>query len=135
LLPPRHRSEVTSNSTLALKALKFNLLGKDLKEGFMRTHRGLLDKVFSGEPFTSQKVAAFEQNLRSDPDAVTVDVWMTRVFFGHEKPSEKQYKFIQQFVRELAKEKKVSPREMQAAIWYGIKNETDYGERTELRAR
>jgi hypothetical protein len=122
-------SEVTSNSTLALKALKFNLLGKDLKEGFMRTHKGLLDKVFSGEPFTSQKVAAFEQNLRSDPDAVTVDVWMTRVFFGHEKPSEKQYKFIQQFVRELAKEKKVSPREMQAAIWYGIKNETDYGER------
>jgi Protein of unknown function (DUF3293). len=118
-------TELKANATLALKALAYKGAGKDFKEGFVGVHANMLKKVFAGEAeFGGLKVKDFALAQTTGIDAeqaVVADVWMGRIFFGKDKLSDNQYLFIRHFVRQLADEWKVTPRQAQAGLWYGIK--------------
>ena len=79
----------------------------------------------SGSVIKGQKVINFLDNILGDPNAVTIDTWMGRVFgfpigtgrslYAHE------IDFIEQAIRTMAADAGVSPREMQAGLWVGQK--------------
>ena len=83
--------------------------------------------------FRGQKVSAFQQNLidmfapgHADADAVTIDIWMMRAAgFENEAPSEAQYGWTSEVVRDVAKQLGWKPKEVQAAVWIAQKAETE----------
>lgn len=99
--------------------------------------RDLVQQVLDGRPIDTPKAGAFAKNIKGDPNAVTVDVWMTRAFYGGDIPrpgmparahniGRAQSEFLQEWVRQLAYSTGVAPREMQAAIWTGIRMEKEF---------
>lgn len=79
--------------------------------------RALLNLSLSG-----QKVSAFRANLLGDSEAVTIDTWMMRVFDkDHINPTAAEYDDLSRATRKVARDYGVSPSQMQAALWVGIK--------------
>lgn len=140
---------VSSNVTLALKAYRYMKEGRNfltLKpgEGFLPAVVGNLDRIAKGEPIAGRKLDNFAKAIIGDPDAVVVDRWMLRAFgyggtaakegqigrgtFGDvSAASAREYDLIEHAVKELAQEKGVTPRQMQAAIWFGQKEMEEAG--------
>ncbi len=85
-------------------------------------HLNNVCRALLGLPLSGQKVSAFQANLLGDQNAVTVDLWMMRVFNrDNEAPTPAEYEDISRATRKAAKEFGVSPAQMQAALWVGIK--------------
>ncbi len=85
-------------------------------------HLNNVCRALLGLPLSGQKVEAFQANLRGDQNAVTVDVWMMRVFNrDSDAPSAKEYEDLTAATRKVAKQYGVAPAQMQAALWVGIK--------------
>ena len=85
-------------------------------------HLNNVCRALLGLPLSGQKVTAFQANLLGDQNAVTVDLWMMRVFQrDNEAPTPAEYEDISKATRKAAKEFGVSPAQMQAALWVGIK--------------
>ena len=85
-------------------------------------HLNNVCRALLGLELSGQKVRAFQANLLGDQNAVTVDVWMMRVFNRDgDAPTAKEYDDISAATRKAAKEFGVSPAQMQAALWVGIK--------------
>lgn len=85
-------------------------------------HLNNVCRALLGLPLSGQKVSVFRANLLGDENAVTVDVWMTRVFNrSSDAPSAEEYKDISNATRKVAKKYGISPAQMQAALWVGIK--------------
>ena len=83
------------------------------------------DGRITGDVLSGQKVRAFLDNILGDPNKVTIDTWMGRVF-GFPIESNKQFNqfqidFIEQAITLMAERAGVAPREMQAALWVGQK--------------
>lgn len=83
-------------------------------------------RALSGEPLSGPKVSRFARALSGDPTAVTPDRWMARVFYPGYKgvPKEEMAQFMESWVRIEAQKLGISPRDMQAQLWEGIKLET-----------
>lgn len=121
-------STVKSNVTLALKAYMKVKAGEPVTEGFLPAVVKQINRVAAGQPLEGRKIDNFARALVGDPDAVVVDRWMLRAFgFTHDAPTPHEYDVIETAVKELAKQRKVSPRQMQAAIWFGVKNAAEAG--------
>lgn len=88
--------------------------------------RALVQRALDGLPIGTPKAGAFAKNIKGDPNAVTIDVWMTRAFYGRDRLKPAQSEFLQEWVRQLAYSTGVAPREMQAAIWTGVRMERDF---------
>ncbi|NDQ57359.1 MAG: hypothetical protein GZ088_09840 [Acidipila sp.] len=102
-------------------------------------HRFNLIRIVRGEKIEGPKVNAFQDNLLGDPEQVTVDRWMMRIFndstdmvngkcvhdsYNDKKedaPSPPEYRCIQSAIQDLAYKAGVQPRQYQAATWVGIK--------------
>lgn len=85
-------------------------------------HLNNVCRALLGLPLSGQKVEAFQANLRGDESAVTVDVWMMRVFNRDgDAPSAKEYEDLTLATRRVAKQYGVKPAQMQAALWVGVK--------------
>jgi hypothetical protein len=95
----------------------------------------------------SLKVLRFYQALMGDPNAVVLDRWMIRAMWPekirqlanqeglqYEKYAltESQYKMMERVVQQKARELGVTPRDLQAMIWVGMKRIEEGGE-TEIR--
>jgi hypothetical protein len=118
---------IKSNATLGLKAYRQWKAGEPF-EGFLPAVKKELNRVANGEPLSGRKLDNFRKALIGDPDAVVVDRWMLRAFgVKGNGATQAQYDLIEDAVRQMAKDKGVTPRQMQAAIWYGIKSQMEAG--------
>lgn len=126
-------STVKSNTTLALKAYGYLKSGKDLDtlkpgEGFLPAVLMNIKKAAAGERLAGRKIDNFAQAIQGNPDAVVVDRWMMRAFgFDKDAPTPHQYDVIEHAVKDLAQRQGVTPRQMQAAIWFSVKNKAEAG--------
>lgn len=125
---------VKSNVALALKAYEYHKTGVSFDnlpkgKGFLPAVVMNIKRVIAGEPIAGRKIDNFAKALKGDPDAVVVDRWMMRAFgFTAEKdvaPTAHEYDVIEHAVKDLAKKQGVTPRQMQASIWFSIKNKTE----------
>lgn len=95
-------------------------------DGVFATHRNNLERAALGMDFgeKSWKVRSFYKNLVGDPDAVTADGWIAKIFFGKNAiQSEEQYRFLEAWISQEARRLGVAPRDLQAALWVGAKFE------------
>lgn len=118
-------SSVKGNVTLALKALEQWRDGREFR-GFMGVVETMLRKVVKGEQFGGRKVQKFADALKGDLNAVVVDRWMLRAY-GIEKDivTNARYREIEAHIKQVAKREKLYPAQVQAAIWCGIKLDSD----------
>jgi hypothetical protein len=120
-------STVKSNTSLALKAYRQWKTGEDFN-GFLPAVIMELNRVKSGQPLAGRKLDNFRKAIIGDPDAVVVDRWMMRAFgIPKDAATPAQYDMIEQAVKELAMKQGVTPRQMQAAIWFGAKTAAEKG--------
>jgi hypothetical protein len=83
---------------------------------------GMLHDAVRGENFGGDKIQSFYRALRGEKDAVVLDRWMIRALglpASRSALSEPDYKLYSAIVRNLADDAKMSPRQLQAAIWEG----------------
>ncbi len=109
--------------------------------GEMQNHEMNCARVALGVPLSGPKVTAFYNNLTLSGDSdegVTVDTWMLRAFglrpmskaedytdspaeASGNAPSRWEYEAIQAATQQLALKHGLKPRQMQAAVWVGVK--------------
>jgi hypothetical protein len=123
---------VPGNLTQALKAYqayKNNIPFEALPEGKgvgMRTTIDNLYRAVAGQELSGPKVGSFSKNLKGDAEPVTVDRWMLNALglnpTGEEtSPSTKTYKFADYWLTQIAHEKGIEPRQLQAALWKAVR--------------
>lgn len=113
---------VAANVSLALKAFKQWKAGEEFK-GYLPAVIMQLNRAKAGQRLEGRKIDNFVRAVTGDPDAVVVDRWMMRAFgFVKDVPTPNQYDLIENTVKELAKAQGVTPRQMQAAMWFSTKN-------------
>lgn len=117
------RTPIIRNTFLASQLLHYihdGIICK-IKMAF-EAHLNNVCRAILGLPLSGQKVLSFQANLLGDKNAVTVDVWMMKVFaMDHDAPTTAEYDDIARATRKLAKQYGVSPAAMQATLWVGIK--------------
>lgn len=123
-----NNSTVKSNLTLALKAYaQWKVDPTQDIEGLMKTLLPNVKRAFEGD-LEGRKVDNFAKAILGDPDAVVVDRWMMRAFgFKGVAPTPSQYDIIEHAIVDMAKKKGITPREVQASIWFGVKEEMERG--------
>ena len=116
-------STVASNLTLALKAFQ-QYRNRQEFSGFMQPVIDNLNRAVAGEELSGPKVSSFSKNLRGDPEAVTVDRWISRVMgYGEKTLTGNEYKFIDYVLTQVAKQRGIEPRQLQAAIWKAARDQ------------
>jgi hypothetical protein len=123
-------STVKSNTTLALKAYAKIKAGEPVTDGFLPVVVKQINRVIQGEPLEGRKIDNFAKAIVGDPNAVVVDRWMLRAFgfMNHDAATPHEYDVIEHAVKELAQKKGVTPRQMQASIWFSVKNQAEKGQ-------
>lgn len=116
-------STVKANCTLALKAYNQVKNGQEV-EGFLSLVKQNISRILSKRRPSGPKVGAFADALLGDEDAVVVDRWMMRAY-GFPNITPKRIKTIVEDVKIRASEAGVTPRQYQAAVWFGIKAEQE----------
>jgi len=112
---------VRGNVTLAMKAYMQYTAALPFV-GYLPVVVANLERAASGQKLSGIKVHHFHQAIVGDPDAVAVDRWMLRAY-GIDKTTPARMRAIIVHVRASAKRLGMSPRELQAAIWTGIKGQ------------
>ena len=117
-------STVSSNLSLALRSYAAYKTGGEFP-GMMGSVRKLVDLAIAGEPFpeTAPKVTNFSAALTGKVDAVTVDRWIARALGFGDKPTKQQYAYMDHMISQIARQRGIDPREMQAALWKAAKDE------------
>lgn len=83
--------------------------------------RNVIRVWHEGLPPSGPKCSAFAAAILGDGEAVTVDRWMYTAWYGRETGTEAQRELIALWVRLLAQEVGRTPRDVQAAVWCGVK--------------
>jgi hypothetical protein len=128
--------DVPANSVLALRAYDEARAGRAITQG-SGPQTEAAEKVMSGTPWDGRKTNSFYSNMLKHIDnkkyrkefgnrEVTVDIWMMRMFgFTGKSPTEAQYNYIENQIRELARQLGWEPEEVQAAAWVALKAESE----------
>lgn len=125
---------VKSNATLAAKAYRQWKAGEPF-EGYRPVVKLQLERVARGEDAGGRKITEFAKALSGDPEAVVVDRWMLRAFgFNKDAATDRQYDLIEQVIRDLAKKLDKTPRQVQAALWFEVKNRTELATKGRIEA-
>lgn len=78
----------------------------------------------NGQPFGGRKVANFARAIKGDDQAVVVDMWMLRAFGiwqDNVTPSKREYDNIEHYIFSTCMKHNMTPVQMQASIWTGIR--------------
>lgn len=129
------KNSVPSNYTVAVKAA-YALAKGDVLPGHMYLKQDELTAALRAKQFTQDlakvgnKVEAFHHNLSDAtfndnrwPDAVTVDLWISRYLFDKDGVSGRQYEFASEWIRSLTRAYNerhgadLLPRQVQAMLW------------------
>ena len=123
------RYNITMNIKKAMlyqRALEGGWLGR-LYDDF-DAHLNNCCRALIGMPLSGPKVTAFQSNLNGHETNVTVDTWIMRAFGLRELddedaagPSMAEYRAVSTATRRFAESCGMAPREVQAALWVGIK--------------
>ena len=92
--------------------------------GVLGSVRASLENFEATGTIRGPKTRAFAAAILGDSSAVVVDVWVQRALGGvweAERMEGKRYDRAARVVRSLAGRVGVSPREAQAALWYGVR--------------
>ena len=84
-----------------------------------KVKQALTSRVLAGGRINTPKAGSFAENIMGNPNAVTIDSWMARIFYGRDNVTPEQSRFLQEWVRQLAYDNNIQPRQMQAALWTG----------------
>lgn len=122
-------TSVKGNVTLAMKAYQQYKNNKAFK-GYIPVTKNMLDiirinyKTGIHAPFGGRKVQNFAAALKGDIDAVVVDRWMLRAF-GFPNVTDYRYNIIETWIQNKAVKLGMTARQVQAAMWCGIKDKLD----------
>lgn len=125
-----NNATVMSNASLALKAYRQIKTGEPIT-GFLPDVIENIKRAAAGQPLNGRKIDNFAKAMSGDPDAVVVDRWIMRAF-GFNKgsaPTETQYDFMENAIRNLAQKAGQTPRQFQAALWFAYKNAAEAGKK------
>lgn len=116
---------VKGNVTLAFKAFTQWVQDEDF-DGFMPAVKANLFAWKEGREINGPKIKEFEKALMGDVNAIVIDRWMLRAW-GYKSNTAKNRQKIREDIRYLYAllDFAATPREIQAAIWFGIKKERD----------
>lgn len=128
-------TSLTSNVTLFRRA--YYEIKNDLPVGkYLPIIQAQLNQVRSGIGLTGRKIRSFAAAMRGDSYAVVVDIWLLRAFGEDRKyrrsasgldrsggPTDAQYSKIETWVRMEALYRGVTPAQLGACIWSGIRRE------------
>ena len=81
----------------------------------------MLIKAVSGESFGGRKIQKFVAALLNDKNAVVIDRWMLKAFGFPQKITDARYRTIENWIMQQAEKENMEPRQVQAALWTGIK--------------
>jgi hypothetical protein len=139
------------NTSMKSNITLFRRAYHEIKQGlpfsnYLPSIRRQLEQLRAGESLTGMKINAFARAMTGDTDAVVVDVWLLRAFgmerrymrkvSGYSKEfksetetfrersggaSPKDFKLIEAWVRQRAKELNYTPRQLSAIIWSGVR--------------
>ena len=110
---------VQANVTLAVKAYNQWKTGQPFT-GYLPITIANLERAAKGQPLKGLKVSHFHRAIVGDPMAVTVDRWMIRAY-GYEQATPARMDAIIEHCQRVAGRYGLQPRQLQAAIWTGIK--------------
>jgi hypothetical protein len=96
-------------------------------EGFMGTHKSGLEAVMAAQPLSGPKVGGFHAAMMGDPNGVAVDRWVARAIGYGDKLTEQQNRFIDYAISQVARARGLEPRQLQAAIWRAMKENSETG--------
>lgn len=122
---------VKSNCRLAMKAYRQHKAGQAFDGYLPVVAKNLRGLVMEGK-LSGQKISAFWEALKGNPDAVVIDRWMLRAAGLRDKLTEAktgatkgEYAKVTAMVQRLAKREGCEPRQAQAAVWFGIKDQVE----------
>jgi len=135
------RSTIQSNVTLTLKVLRriqegVNILGENDDPDFLPAMVPQVVRAVNFEELGGRKIESFRRAMFGDEQAVVVDMWIAkafglkpRIYKGKEyfSVSDKQYSEIEYSIRNYCICIDAYPRDIQAAIWVGIRQK-EYGD-------
>jgi len=120
---------VAANFDFALQSFYQWKNGQPIKTGMYTTAMSKkLQKMFDGEEWAGRKTNNFYNNLMVEVDpskvqGVTTDLWMMRAFgFDKDAPQPKEYDFVENETKRIAKNLGWEPQQVQAAIWVALKS-------------
>lgn len=122
-------TSVKGNVTLAMKAYQQYKNDKAFS-GYLPIIKHMLDiirinyKTGIHAPFGGRKVQNFAAALKGDNQAVVVDRWMLRAF-GFPNVTDNRYTIIENWILDKAHKLGLTGRQVQAAMWCGIKDKLD----------
>lgn len=141
-------TSMTSNVTLFRKAWYQYHEGLEFK-GFMPNIQKQLQQIRNGTGITGPKITAFKNAMCGDINAVVVDVWISRIFKVNTRYvrnkgkademmresgiSKKVFEAVESYVRAECVNYSLTPREMGASLWSGIRRESFPNEKTHYR--
>ena len=130
-------TEVAANFTKTYNAWRQFVDNKPIKAGTENENKKIRDLLYFGLDWDGRKTNTFYTNLMeamegTDTGRSTIDLHMTRMIFGHDKPTDAQYELAENMMRLIASKVNVPPRKIQAASWVTQKAVTlfdDYREK------
>lgn len=129
-------SATDANVTMAMKAYAQWKLGLPF-DGFMGTHRTMLERAVRGEVFGDRKIQNITKALLGDENAVVIDTRVMRTLGfkkagigqkyeggslgGQSSLTGPQYQLFEAVLRDLSRQEGMTPRQFQSALWVGNK--------------
>lgn len=128
-------TSLKSNITLFRRA--YYEIKNDLPVGdYLPNIQAQLRQVRAGGELTGRKINSFARSMQGDVNAVVVDIWLLRAFGEDRKykralsglersggATDKQYTTIEAWVRKEAFYRHLTPCELGAMIWGGVRRE------------
>lgn len=118
-------TELRANVTLFSRAIAEIKAGEDVGS-YLPIIRKQIQAVREGKGLSGRKISAFARALAGDQHAVVVDVWMYRAFGV--KPTDHRYTLIENWIVETAPTMGLTPCQLQAVIWVGIRKHSTQGQ-------
>ena len=123
------RQSLTGNVRTALRAYRYAAAGLPTSWGApygVPSNAEAVARVAEGRMPNGPKVAPFLRALRGDPDAVAVDVWMSRIASYRRSPTPRERTILEAAIRVAARRLDWAPAEAQAAAWMSERRAAGY---------
>lgn len=109
-------SSVKSNVALGLKAFG-QLMRNEPFDGYLPAVIGNLNAIKNKTAVGGRKISNYKSANEGDSSKVVVDRHISRMLFGVDTPSAKQYAKAEKVLTQIAKELGWEPSQVQAALW------------------
>jgi len=126
-------TSLKANVTLFRRAYKEHLDGAPISN-YLPNIQKQLQRIREGKGLSGNKINAFARSMSGDHNAVVVDIWILRAFRMNRRyfrkgsqsvrgggATDKDFRTIEAWIRKESPKHNLTPREMCAMIWSGIR--------------